>query len=486
MRSTTKPTVAIIGAGFAGIGMAIRLKQAGYPVTVFEREADLGGVWRDNTYPGAACDIPSHLYSFSFEPKPDWTRRYATQPEILDYLRHCVHKYGLGAHIRFGTGIATAEFDEQRGHWRLTTEGGETIEIDALVSACGQLRIPALPDLLGRDTFAGPAFHTARWDHRQDLTGKRVGVIGTGATAVQVVPALVDSVHELRLFQRTPPYLVPRPDRAYPAWQRRLFARFPLLQKLGRAKLFAQHEARVLGFGYAPRMLRVSEVLFRRRLRRQVPDPDRRAALTPDYRIGCKRVLVSSDFHPAMNRANLALVTDSVREIVPEGVRTDDGRVHELDVLVYATGFRTQDFLTPMRVLGRGGRDLDEEWRDGARAHLGITVPGFPNFFLLYGPNTNLGHNSIIYMIESQIAYVLDALQRLHTRRLRYLDVRVPALREFDEHVQRRLRNTVFSTGCDSWYIADNGRNANNWPSSVLAYRRLTRSLDPAEYEHAR
>lgn len=486
MQRTGKPVIAVIGAGFAGIGMAIRLKQAGYPVTVFERAADLGGVWHANTYPGAACDVPSHLYSFSFEPNPNWTRRYATQPEILDYLRHCVRKYGLGAHIRFGCGIADAEFDSTSGRWRLTTEHGTNVDVDAVVSACGQLRVPALPEIAGQDSFTGASFHSARWDHEQDLTGKRVGVIGTGATAVQVVPSLVDSVGELRLFQRTPPYLVPRSDRPYPRWQRKLFARFPALQKLNRAKQFLQLEARVLGFSYAPTMMRYYEALFRRRLRKEIPAPQTRAALTPNYRMGCKRILVSDDYYPAIKRANLHLITETIDEVVPQGVRTADGQVHELDVLIYATGFRTQDFLTPMRVTGTGGRELDAVWRDGARAHLGITVPGFPNFFLLYGPNTNLGHNSIIYMLERQVHYVLEGLHHLHTRGLRYLDVRADAHQQFDEHLRERMRRTVFSAGCDSWYVTADGHSTNNWPSSVLAYRRLTRSLDPAEYEHVR
>lgn len=483
MQGTSTPTVAIIGTGFAGLGMAIRLKQRGWPVTVFEKSDDVGGVWRDNTYPGAACDVPSHLYSYSFEPKPDWSHRYGSQPEIHDYLRHCARKHSLHENIRFGTTITAADFDESRGKWTLTAEDGSTFTADAVVSACGQLRIPSVPELPGRDRFAGRSFHTARWDHTQDLDGERVGVIGTGATAIQVVPAIVDKVKQLTLFQRTPPYLIPRTNSPYSTRAQRLLARFPVLQHLNRLRLFAQYESRVVGFAYLPALMRAYEARFRKRLRDQVPDPAKRSALQPDYRMGCKRILLSSEFYPALNRANLHLETDSVKEIVPEGVRTADGRTHELDVIVYATGFRAHDFVTPMRVTGRGGRKLDTEWQEGAQAHLGISVSGFPNFFLLYGPNTNLGHNSIVYMIERQIGYTLQALDVLHQRNLRYLDVLPEVQRDFDEHVQRRTRDTVFGSGCDSWYLTASGRNTNNWPSSVLEYRKLTRTIDPEQYE---
>ena len=486
MQRKSAPTVAVIGAGFAGLGMAIRLKQRGYPVAVFEKAAELGGVWRDNTYPGAACDVPSHLYSYSFEPEPHWSRRFGTQPEILAYLQRCARKHGVREHIRFGTGIAAADFDESTGTWTLTTDGGATHTADVVVSACGQLRIPSLPNLPGQDEFTGPSFHTARWDHSVDLTGKRVGVIGTGATAIQVVPSIVDHVGELTLFQRSPPYLIPRSDEPYSARTRQVFERFPLLQRLNRLRQFLLFEARVVGFGYVPKLLRLYEAAFRRRLRKEVADPATRAALDPDYRMGCKRILLSSDYYPAIQRPNLKLVTDPADTVVADGVRTADGTTHELDALVYATGFRAHDFLTPMRVTGRGGRDLDEQWRNGAEAHLGISVSGFPNFFLLYGPNTNLGHNSIIYMIEQQLRYVLDAVDTLHRDQLRYLDVRPEVQRGFIEHVQRRTAASIFGTGCDSWYLTAEGRNTNNWPSSVLTYRKRTSGLDPREYERVR
>jgi len=486
VQRTSTPRVAIIGAGFAGLGMAIRLRQRGWPVTVFERADDVGGVWRDNTYPGAACDVPSHLYSYSFAPEPRWSRRFGTQPEILAYLQRCAREHGVLEHVRFGTGIAAADFDESTGTWTLTTEEGAEFTADAVVSACGQLRVPAFPELPGLGRFAGASFHTARWDHSVDLAGKRVGVVGTGATAVQVVPAIVDEVGELALFQRTPPYLIPRSDEPYSARTKRLFERFPLLQRLNRLRLFLKHEARVIGFGYFPKVLRAYEAMFRRRLRKQVPDPATRSALDPDHRMGCKRILLSSDYYPAINRPNLKLVTDPAAEVLPEGVRTADGTTHELDVLIWATGFRSHDFLAPMRVTGRGGRNLDAQWRAGAEAHLGISVSGFPNFFLLYGPNTNLGHNSIIYMIEQQLRYVLDALDRLHRDGLRYLDVRPEVQRGFADHVQRRTEASIFGSGCDSWYLTADGKNTNNWPSSVLTYRKMTRAVDPEEYERVR
>lgn len=483
MPTDTRPRIAIIGAGFGGICMAIQLEAAGiHSFTVFERENDLGGVWRDNTYPGAACDIPSHLYSLSFEPKPDWSRRFPAQAEIKDYLQHCVHKYAVAPHIRFGTGIDSATYDEDRSLWVLITEGGQGFEAEAVVSACGQLRIPAYPRLPGQESFTGTAFHSARWDHELDLAGKSVAVIGTGATAIQIVPAIVDSVRELKLFQRTPPYLVPRKDRPYPRWEQRLYRRLPPLQKMSRLATFLTFESRILAFGYAPRMMRAFEAGFRRDLRKHFADPDMIRALTPDYRMGCKRVLISSEYFTALKRANLELVTDDIERIAPGGIRTADGTVRDVDVIVYATGFRAGDFLTPMRVTGAGGREINDVWRGGARAHLGITVSGFPNFFLLYGPNTNLGHNSILYMVESQVAYVMDAIRHLQRPGVRSLDVRSSAQERWDAWVQHQLRHTVFDAGCDSWYINDAGRITNNWPSSVLEYRRLTRRLVASEY----
>ncbi|MEV5829542.1 NAD(P)/FAD-dependent oxidoreductase [Spirillospora sp. NPDC052242] len=473
--------VVIIGSGFGGIGMAIRLGMAGVrDVVILEKAGELGGTWRDNTYPGAACDIPSHLYSFSFEPKTDWTRRFPPQPEILDYLRHCARKYGVLEKIRFGTAVTEARFDEDAALWRISTTGGE-LEARVLVSASGQLNRPALPDIAGRESFAGPSFHSARWDHGVDLRGRRVALVGTGASAIQIVPELAREVAELHLFQRTPPYVIDKPDRPYPPWKQSVLRNVPGAYGLSRARIYAQLESRALGFFKYPKLMRLMENRFRRDLRDAVGDPGLRRALQPGYRMGCKRILVSNDYYPALTRPHVHLITDPIERITPSGVRTSGGE-HAADVLVYATGFSTTDFLAPMKIVGRDGRELNEAWRDGARAHLGITVSGFPNLFLLYGPYTNLGHNSIIYMLESQFRYVVGCVQALRRHRLDWIEVRPRVEDAFVREMRERMRATVWEAGCDSWYRREDGTVVNNWPGFTFAYRRATRRPDPRHF----
>ncbi|MEU5879144.1 NAD(P)/FAD-dependent oxidoreductase [Spirillospora sp. NPDC047279] len=481
-------SVVIIGSGFGGIGMAIRLKQAGIDdVVILEKAGELGGTWRDNTYPGAACDVPSHLYSFSFERKTDWTRRFPPQPEILDYLWHCARKYDVLRHIRFGTEVTEARFDAGGGKavWRISTGDGAELSARVLVSACGQLNRPTLPEIDGIETFTGPSFHSARWDHGLDLTGKRVAVIGTGASAVQIVPEIAKDAAAVRLFQRSAPYVIDKPDRPYRGWEKALLAAVPGVYELSRAKIYALYESRALGFIKYPGLMKVMERRFRKSLDEQVPDPGLRAALVPGYPMGCKRILISNDYYPALTRPGVDLVTDPIARVTPAGVTTRDGTEHEVDVIVYATGFLSTDFLAPMKITGRDGRDLDDAWRDGAEAHLGITVSGFPNLFLLYGPYTNLGHNSIIYMLESQIRYVLGCVEALRGAGLDWIDVRPDVLDAFGREMQERLRSTVWEAGCDSWYMNADGKVVNNWPGFTFAYRRATRRPDPRDF-HAR
>ncbi|MFD0902655.1 flavin-containing monooxygenase [Actinomadura sediminis] len=474
-------SVVIIGSGFGGIGMAIRLGMAGIrDVVILEKDRELGGTWRDNTYPGAACDVPSHLYSFSFEPKTDWTRRFPPQPEILDYLRHCARKYGVLDQIRFGTEVTEARFDEDAALWRISTTAGE-LDARVLVSACGQLNRPALPEIAGRGSFTGPSFHSARWDHGVDLRGRRVALIGTGASAIQIVPEIAREVAELHLFQRTPPYVIEKPDRPYPPWKQSVLRNVPGVYGLSRARVYAQLESRALGFFKYPKLMGLMEDRFRRDLRDAVGDPALRRALQPDYRMGCKRILVSNDYYPALTRPNVHLVTDPIERITPSGVRTSGGE-HPADVLVYATGFSTTDFLAPMKIVGRDGRELTEAWRDGARAHLGITVSGFPNLFLLYGPYTNLGHNSIIYMLESQFRYVTGCVDVLRRRDLAWIDVRPHVEDAFVREMRARMRTTVWEAGCDSWYRRADDTVVNNWPGFTFAYRRATRRPDPRHF----
>lgn len=466
----------IVGAGFAGIGMAVALKRQGLDnILILERSQDVGGVWRDNSYPGAACDVPSHLYSFSFEPNPRWSRVFATQPEIHDYLRHCAQKYDLLRHVRFAAEVAQAAWDERYALWRVTLRDGTRLASSILITGTGQLSRPVLPRIDGIDTFRGPAFHSAHWNHQVDLAGKRVAVIGTGASAIQFVPAIAGRVGTLSVFQRSPAYIVARPDRPYTAFERAMFRALPWSMKLYRAGIYAKYEFRAVAFTRLRGLMQVAVGMpFRRLLRRQVPDAALRQRLMPDYPIGCKRILLSSDYLPAMSRPNVKLVTDAIRRITPAGVETVDGTVHEADAIIYGTGFAATEFLAPMRITGRDGLLLDDAWKDGANAYLGLTVPGFPNFFMLYGPNTNLGHNSIVYMLESQVAHVMRCLGAM--RDLRAETIEVDALRHerYNARVQRRLAHTVWN-GCRSWYLDAKGHNSTNWPGFTLSYRWLAR-----------
>jgi cation diffusion facilitator CzcD-associated flavoprotein CzcO len=470
-------SVVIVGAGFGGIGMAIRLRRAGIDdFVVLEKSAELGGTWRDNTYPGAACDVPSHLYSFSFERKTDWSRRFPPQREILDYLRHCAAKYGIEP--RFGTAVEEAAFDAADGVWRVRTADGEELTARALITACGQLNRPAFPPIPSE--FRGTAFHSSRWDHSCDLRGKRVAAIGTGASAIQFVPHVAELASRVYLFQRTPPYVMQKPDRPYRAWEQRLLRGLPILHTLSRVKSYAQYESRGLGFVLKPALMKRYADLFRRQLAEQVPDPELRGALTPEYVMGCKRILISNDYYAALTRPNVELVTDPISRLSEGGVVTADGREREVDAVIYGTGFETHGFLAPMAVRGLEGRDLNEAWRDGAEAYLGITVSGFPNMFMLYGPNTNLGHNSIIYMLESQFNYIEGCLRTL--RRAKYIDVRPDVQRAYNRDLHRRFEHTVWNTGCTSWYKNADGKIVNNWPGFTFTYRRATRRPDPRDF----
>jgi cation diffusion facilitator CzcD-associated flavoprotein CzcO len=478
MESMAEPlSVVIVGAGFGGIGMAIRLRRAGIDdFVVLEKSAELGGTWRDNTYPGAACDVPSHLYSFSFERKTDWSRRFPPQQEILDYLRHCAAKYRVEP--RFNVEVKEAVFDAADGVWRVRTADGEELVSRALITACGQLNRPAYPSI--PSDFRGTAFHSSRWDHSCDLTGKRVAAIGTGASAIQFVPHVASRAEQVYLFQRTPPYVLRKPDRPYRAWERRLLRGLPILHTLSRVKSYAQYESRGLGFIVKPALMKRYADVFRRQLAEQVPDPELRETLTPEYVMGCKRILISNDYYAALTRPNVELITDRVERLSEAGVVTADGRERPVDVVIYGTGFQTHGFLAPMTVRGLEGRDLNEAWRDGAEAYLGIAVSGFPNLFMLYGPNTNLGHNSIIYMLESQFNYIEGCLRAL--RRARYIDVRPDVQRAYNLDLHRRFEHTVWSTGCTSWYRSADGKIVNNWPGFTFTYRRATRRPDPRDF----
>ncbi|GAA3653554.1 NAD(P)/FAD-dependent oxidoreductase [Nonomuraea antimicrobica] len=474
----------IIGSGFAGICMAVKLKEAGFhDFLVLEQAAELGGTWRDNTYPGCACDVPSHLYSYSFELNPDWSRMFSPQAEIHDYLRACAAKYGITPHLRYGKRVVSIEYDDAARDWTLTTEDGDVLRPKAVVAAIGALHVPKFPDVAGRESFTGPAFHSAGWDHSADLAGRRVAVVGTGASAVQFVPRLAPVVRHLTVFQRTAPWIHPKPDLAFSPAARRLL-RAPGAARALRDGIYWALESRALGFAVDPRLMKAHERLALRHLRAQVPDPGLRAALTPDYLIGCKRILVSSDYYPALTRENVTLVTEGVAEVRERSLVDAAGVEHEADAIVYGTGFKVVDALTGRRITGRGGVSIQEAWKDGVEGYYGIATSGFPNLFFLLGPNTGLGHTSVVFMIESQVRYVIECLRLLARTRARAVDVRPEAQRAFNDRLRRRLDPLVWNAGgCHSWYLDENGVNRTIWPGFTFEYWARTRRVRPGAYE---
>jgi cation diffusion facilitator CzcD-associated flavoprotein CzcO len=474
--------VAVIGAGFSGLGMAIRLREAGIEdFLVLERGADVGGTWWANTYPGCACDVPSHLYSFSFALNPDWSQTYSTQPEIRDYLRGVVERFDLRRNIRLGHEVRQATWDEDAAVWELETSHGR-LRARVLVTGMGPLTEPKIPDLPGLDSFEGPVIHSARWDHFVELEGKRVASVGTGASAIQYVPAIQPKVEKLHVFQRTPPWVVPHTNRPITDFERRLYRRVPAAQRLVRGAIYTMRETLVLGFVKRPRLMRILERAARRHIERQVPDPALREKVTPGYEFGCKRILPSNRWYPALGKPNVELVTDGIAEVRPRSVVGADGVEREVDAIVFGTGFHVVDMPVGQMVTGRDGRTLSDVWNGSPRAHLGCTVPGFPNLFILLGPNTGLGHSSMVYMLESQLAFVTGALREMRSRNAATVEVREDVVERYNAEVQARLQGTVWSTGCRSWYLDAQGRNPTLWPDWTWRFRQRTARFDPAEY----
>jgi cation diffusion facilitator CzcD-associated flavoprotein CzcO len=480
--------IAIIGAGFAGIGTAIQLKKAGIQsFTMFERAGEIGGTWRDNTYPGAACDVPSHAYSLSFEPNPSWSRAFAESGEIQEYLLGLVEKWKLRPHLRTNTEITEARFDETAGTWILTTDDGDTFTARAVVSGVGGLVDPAWPDIKGLQSFRGELFHTARWNHDFDLTGKNVAVIGTGASAVQVVPALAPQVARLSVFQRTPAWVVPKPDVRYSERARHFYARFPLALQASRlAKFWMSELFGPVIFLNSERLSAIGRTASLRHLRAQVSDPQLRAKLTPDFQFGCKRMLISSDYWSSFERENVDLVTEPIEEIRGDGIETKDGVLHEADAIVLATGFALGLATAPFPITGRGGRTLDEAWSRGAVAYKGMTVSGFPNWFILMGPNTGPGHTSVLVYTEAQIRYALQAIRKLKDEGLTYVDVRQDVQDRYNAGLQKRMKHMVWSSGCNSWYLSADGSNHSLFPGYASEYVLRARRFQPSEYQIAR
>jgi cation diffusion facilitator CzcD-associated flavoprotein CzcO len=479
-------SIAVVGGGFGGVGAAVMLGRAGYEdVTVFERGERVGGVWSENTYPGAACDVPSHLYEFSFEPNPRWSRRYAPQAEIQEYLEDVAERHGVLDRIRTSTEVTRASWDEQRGKWLLETSAGQH-EADVLLTACGQLSVPKLPSIPGLESFKGPAFHTARWRHDVELAGKRVAVIGTGCSAIQTVPAIQPIVRQLDVYQRSPGWTIPKMDFAYGERAQMLFERFPLLQRLDRMATFGFMELGALGMTSRPGILRAFRTVGRSQINRTIKDPGLRRKVTPTDEIGCKRIMLTDEWYPTLIKPNVELVTDPIAEVTAGSLRLENGSERPADVLVLATGFKTHGFVAPMEIVGVGGHTLAEEWAEVARAYLGMSVPGFPNMFMLYGPNTNGGTGSVIYTIEAGVSHVIAALRELERTDTQRIEVRRRTAEEFNRELRLALAESVWHTGCTSWYVDERGNDPSQWPWLWSRYRRRTAQITPGAYELTR
>ncbi|WP_246383566.1 flavin-containing monooxygenase [Nocardioides stalactiti] len=475
--------VAIIGSGFAGLAMAVRLKQEGrHDFVVLERSNDVGGTWRDNDYPGCACDVPSNLYSFSFAPNPRWSRAFSQQAELLRYLRDTAVRFGVWPHIAFNAEVLQATWLESDQEWEIETRAG-TVRSQILVSGAGPLSEPSYPDIPGIQDFQGTMFHSAEWNHDHDMTGERVAVVGTGASAVQFVPHVADAAGELTVFQRTPPWILPRPDRKVPELQKQLYGSIPVLQKAVRTAVYWRQEAMLPGLVHRPGLLRVFEKMALTHMHWKIKDPELRRKLTPDYKIGCKRILIANDFYPALTRANVSVNTESIERISPHSIITSDGREHEIDTLIFGTGFHVTDTAISDRVRGREAETLSERWKGSPQAYLGTSVSGFPNLFLLVGPNTGPGHTSVVFYIESQVAFVLDALRTMDRLHLSSIDVHREVEEDFNREIDQRMKGTVWTTGgCGSWYLDANGKNSTLWPGFSFELRWRTRKFDIRSY----
>lgn len=480
-----KTSVAIIGSGMGGLCMAIKLLEAGYKnIVIYEKASSLGGTWRDNTYPGSGCDVPSHLYSFSFEPNANWSRKFAKQEEILHYMQHCAEKYQITRLIQFNTEIVSANFDEESGTWQLHDKNKQ-YEAQILVCACGQLNRPALPNLPGIQSFSGKAFHSANWQHDYELTDKKIAVIGTGASAIQFIPQIAKKAGKLHIFQRSPNWMIPKPDRKYFSFEHKLLNLFPILTRFYRYSIYCSLEVRFSAFFKGSIVARLFEKWAAYNMRKQLKTEELQQAMLPDYPIGCKRILISNDYYPALNQDNVVLHRNAVTAIHAEGVtikEDDSDKNIKVDTIIFGTGFESTSFLAPMQVTGLNDTKLNNAWNDGAEAYYGMTVAGFPNFFMLYGPNTNLGHNSIIFMIESQVRYIIQCLAQLEKQQADYLHVDDKKMSTFNNKIQQAIRNSVWDSGCSSWYKTASGKITNNWPHFTLQYWWQTRKPDFSFY----
>lgn len=477
-------SIIIIGTGFSGLGMAIKLKQSGRDdFLILEKQQEVGGCWRDNTYPGCCCDIPSHLYSFSFESKSDWSKKYPLQNEIYEYIKSCASKYDLYRHIQFGQEVKEIRFCDETSLWHVHLKDGSQRIARFVIAGKGPLHVPSLPNIPGIDQFAGESFHSSQWRHDIDLTGKRVAVVGTGASAIQFIPQIASKVKSLHVFQRSPGWIVPRPDRYYRGIEKALFKWLPFWQKLYRQSIFYNHEMRVSLLDEKSFYHKQAEKMALKHLESTIEDPEVRKQLTPDYALGCKRLLISNDYYPTFNRSNVSLINSGVKEIKPQSLVASDGRDVEVDVIIWGTGFEAADPLDKGFLFGPGGKDLFERWdTEGAQAHKGVSVAGLPNFFFMVGPNSGLGHNSMILMIEAQIKYVLQCLDYVEQHDVKLFDVRRDVQDQYNEQLQENTHGRVWESGCQSWYLNKHGQNTTVWPGYVMGYQQQMRKLKPHEY----
>jgi cation diffusion facilitator CzcD-associated flavoprotein CzcO len=472
-------TFVIVGAGFSGLGAAIRLLQAGHrDLVILERADDVGGTWRDNVYPGCRCDVQSNLYSYSFALKPDWGETYPSQPEVWEYLRAIVTRYDLSRYLRLRSEVTDAHWDEAVWRWRVSTTAGE-FEARYLIAGIGALAEPSLPDIPGIETFSGTIMHSAQWDTSWQPQGRRVAVVGTGASAIQIVPSIQPAVDHLTVFQRTAPFVVPHNNHPVTRRARALYRAVPVSQRVVRSAVYWMRELLALGFIRNPKILKRAEAVWRRHMERAITDPVLRAQLTPDYDLGCKRVLLSNDFYPALARPNVSLVTEKIIEFRPDAIVTADGSEHRVDTVILATGFHVTDNPGFHKVTGRGGRTIADVF---GQTYLGTVVPGFPNYFNLVGANTGLGHSSMVLMIESQLNLVADAIAQVEAAGGGPFEVRPEVAVAYNADLQRKLPRTVWGSGCSSWYLDREGRNLTLWPGFTFEFRRRTRRFRPADY----
>ena len=473
----------ILGAGFAGMCMAIKLKEAGFHnFVILERDKDLGGTWLANSYPGAACDVQSHLYSYSFEPKPDWSRMFGPQLEIWGYMTHCARKYGLYPHFQFETVVNGATFNEQSGKWTINTSKGD-YTATVFVSCSGGLSQPAMPDIKGLQDFKGKLFHSARWDHSYDLKDKTVAVIGTGASAIQIVPTIAPTVKQLFLYQRTPAWILPKPDRAMKGFEKKMFATMPFMQRLLRGMLYWRNELFAIGFVSKPGIMKLAQKMATRHINAVIKDETLRKKVTPAYKVGCKRILLSNEYYQALTRANVEVITDSIKEVTSNGIVTANGEERKMDAIILATGFHAADGVVPFAIKGTNGLDLNEAWKNGAEAYLGTSVSGFPNLFLIVGPNTGLGHSSMILMIEAQVHYAMEAIRQMKLNKWKAVDVKPEVQKDYNADIQEQLSHTIWQTGgCVSWYQDKNGKNVTLWPGHTFTFMKRTKTFEPDKY----